>query len=167
MRKAMAPPPPPRGKFSGSAENISSYRSLVLQFDDIMRRNEVLYESCEDKFSTYVINSGISIRRFKEIERENERLQSQLDKSFQEARILEKKLNQARNLLAEENARTRRAEQEREAISQKFEMVRELLLTDNGNTLNNETRQKLKRLEASVTSLKQGARLVMSPVGKM
>ena len=41
MRKAMAPPPPPRGKFSGSAENISSYRSLVLQFDDIMRRNEV------------------------------------------------------------------------------------------------------------------------------
>jgi len=104
--------------------------------------------------------------RLLSVERECSRLHDQADKHIQEIRALEQKLNQARNLLSEENLRARKSEQEKEIITKKFDQMRELLLGDHGTTLNNETKQKLQRLEASVTSLRnaqRGSRHILSP----
>ena len=125
----------------------------------------MLLEPSEEHFQAFLNSNQQTIKRVKEIEHENERLHSQLSKSVAESRGLEQRLLQARNLLSEESSRARRAEQERDAIAQKFELVRELLTEEQGNNLNNETRQKLNKLQASVSSLRSGVRIYNSPGG--
>ena len=71
--------------------------------------------------------------------------------SLQEVRKLEMKLNQARDLLASETSLRKKAESDRDAMGQKWEMVREVI-ADGGQTMNDDTRLRLAKLEASVST---------------
>jgi len=163
--KMMAPPPPLMAKPKTTNPTPSS--SLVFIFDELMRNSQVLTQSCEDKFLTFLQNEEESIKQMKQLHKENERLNNELHNSINEAQRLEQKLQLARNLLAEENSRARKAEHEKQVLSDKFDMVRDLLTAEHGQTLNNETRQKLQRLEASVSSLREARNIVMSPGGAL
>ena len=61
------------------------------------------------------------------------------------------KLNQARDLLASETSLRKKAESDRDAMGQKWEMVREVI-ADGGQTMNDDTRLRLAKLEASVST---------------
>ena len=163
----MAPPPPPKRKLnsanSSKEDSSPASKSLVLQFDELIRRNQILLEPSEDQFLTFLNSNQQTIKRVKEVEDENARLHNELGKSVAESRGLEQRLQQARNLLSETSSRVRRAEQERDVVAQKFDLMRELLVEEQGNTLNNETRQKLNKLHASVSSLKSGVKVYHSP----
>ena len=66
-------------------------------------------------------------------------------------RKLELKLEQARDLLSTETSQRKKAEQERDMMGQKWDMVREFI-SQSGDTINDETRTRLQRLEASFAS---------------
>ena len=74
---------------------------------------------------------------------------------------MEFKLNQARELLSNETSIRKKVENERETLAQKWEMVRELI-SDNGN--NDDTRLKLAKLEASVSTSRRFTN-IFSPGG--
>ena len=61
------------------------------------------------------------------------------------------KLNQARDLLASETSLRKKAESDRDAMGAKWEMVREVI-ADGGQTMNDDTRLRLAKLEASVSN---------------
>ena len=95
---------------------------------------------------------------------------------LQEVRKLEMKLNQARDLLASETSLRKKAENDRDAMGQKWEMVRELI-ADGGQTMNDDTRLRLAKLEASVSTSRRwsnaagnifspGAGVGLSPVSE-
>jgi len=166
----MAPPPPVAVKRKLNDAADSSSNNIVFAFDKLKRNNQVLTQFCEDKFLAFLIGEESAMKGRSFLEKENIRLNSELQKAIVEAQRLEQKLMQARNLLSEETFRAKKAEQEKQIISDKFMMVRELLTAEHGNTLNNETRQKLQRLEASVSSLRGAAAskvITMSPGGAL
>ena len=61
------------------------------------------------------------------------------------------KLNQARDLLSSETSLRKKAEVERDTLGQKWDMVREVI-ADGGQTINDDTRLRLAKLEASVST---------------
>ena len=58
------------------------------------------------------------------------------------------KLSQARELLSVETNLRKKAESERDGLGQKWELVRELISEGGGNTMNDDTRLRLAKLEA-------------------
>ena len=82
----------------------------------------------------------------------------------QEVQKLEMKLSQARDLLSSETSLRRKAEGERDSLGQKWELVRELI-TDHGQTMNDDTRHRLAKLEASVSTSRRYSKAVFSPGG--
>ena len=75
---------------------------------------------------------------------------------YQEVRKLEMKLSQARELLSVETNLRKKAESERDGLGQKWELVRELISEGGGNTMNDDTRLRLAKLEASVSTSRFG-----------
>ena len=96
-------------------------------------------------------------------------MRTELERCEGEVRKLELKLEQARDLLSTETSQRKKAEQERDMMGQKWDMVREFI-SQSGDTMNDETRTRLQRLEASFVSRKgaaifsPGAGLGLSPV---
>ena len=96
-------------------------------------------------------------------------MRTELERCEGEVRKLELKLEQARDLLSTETSQRKIAEQERDMMGQKWDMVREFI-SQSGDTMNDETRTRLQRLEASFASRKgaaifsPGAGLGLSPV---
>ena len=118
---------------------------------------QVLAEGDGDcQFHKFASNQEHCRRRWQAAEREVIRLQLELQSSEQEVRKLEMKLNQARELHATEEKRRKKAEGETEALGQKWELVRELITGDNGQTLPDDTRIRLAKLEASVSTSRRG-----------
>ena len=66
------------------------------------------------------------------------------------------KLSQARELLSVETNLRKKAESERDGLGQKWELVRELISEGGGNTMNDDTRLRLAKLEASVSTSRFG-----------
>ena len=134
---------------------------------------KVLAEGDSDyKFLQFCNNQEDCRRRWEAAERENSRLQLELQSSEQEVRKMEMKLSQARELHASEEKRRRKAEGERDALGQKWELVRDLITGDQGQTLPDDTRLRLAKLEASVSNSRRGnmfspgAGLGLSPVSE-
>jgi len=169
--KGMAPPPPPGGK-AKSATSTSADLSLLLMFDDLTRNEKVLNDgTTEEKFLQFAINQEHCRKRWEAAEHEYQRLQIELQSSEQEVRKLEMKLNQARDLLASETSLRKKAENDRDSLAQKWDLVRELIGTDQGGqTLADDTRQRLVKLSASVMSRREtgifspGVNTGLSPV---
>ena len=96
-------------------------------------------------------------------------MRTELERCEGEVRKLELKLEQARDLLSTETSQRKKAEQERDMMGQKWDMVREFI-SQSGDTMNDETRTRLQRLEALFASRKgvaifsPGAGLGLSPV---
>ena len=80
-------------------------------------------------------------------------MRTELERCEGEVRKLELKLEQARDLLSTDTSQRKKAEQVRDMMGQKWDMVREFI-SQSGDTMNDETRTRLQRLEA------------LSPVGK-
>ena len=78
-------------------------------------------------------------------------MRTELERCEGEVRKLELKLEQARDLLSTETSQRKKAEQERDMMGQKWDMVREFI-SQSGDTMNDETRTRLQRLEASFAS---------------
>jgi len=130
-------------------------------FDELIRHDKILSESCEEQFLKFVMSTHQMVRKKEDMANENIRLNSELIKSNQEIRVLEEKLKQARTLLHETTQKARKAEQEKDIIMNKFDLMREMLVSDHGNTLNNDTRVKLQRIESSLSNLR-GAKLAQA-----
>merc|ERR1719376_787774 len=127
--------------------------SLLMMFDDLVRNQKVLAEGDSDsRFLQFSTNQEHCRRRWAAAEREVIRLQLELQGSEQEVRKLEMKLSQARELHASKEKRRKKAESESSALGQKWELVRELITGDNGQTLPDDTRLRLAKLEASVST---------------
>ena len=96
-------------------------------------------------------------------------MRTELERCEGEVRKLELKLEQARDLLSTETSQRKKVEQERDMMGQKWDMVREFI-SQSGDTMNDETRTRLQRLEVSFASKKgvvifsPGAGLGLSPV---
>ena len=126
------------------------------------------------KFLQFASNQDHCRRRWEAAEREVIRLQLELQQSEQDVRKLEMKLNQARELHSTEEKRRKKAESESCALGKKWELVRELITGDNGQTLPDDTRLRLAKLEASVSTSRRGnlfspgtgAGLDLSPVSE-
>merc|ERR1719233_1380815 len=171
--KAMAPPPPV-GKSKATSSSISSSESLshVLMFHDLVRNEKVLNDGAtEEKFLQFAMNQEFCRKRWEAAEQEVQRIQIELQNSEQEVKKLEMKLHQARDLLASETSLRKRAENERDSLSSKWEQVREMIGTDQGGqTLADDTRQRLVKLSASVMSRREtgvfspGVHTGLSPV---
>jgi len=123
-------------------------------FDDLNRNGKVLNDGVsEEKFLQFALNQEFCRKRWEASEIEVQRVQIELQNSEQEVRKLEMKLAQARDLLAGETNLRKRAEYDRDLLGQKWELVRELITTEQGgHTMNDETRNRLAKLEASVSS---------------
>jgi len=166
----MAPPPPPgaKSKMTTSADSLS----LLLMFDDLTRNEKVLNDGAtEEKFHQFALNQEFCRKRWEAAEQEVQRVQIELQNSEQEVKKLEMKLHQARDLLASETSLRKRAENERDSLSSKWEQVREMIGTDQGGqTLADDTRQRLVKLSASVMSRREtgvfspGVHTGLSPV---
>jgi len=179
--KSMAPPPPPADKkprlMSASEASDPETVSLLMMFDDLIRNEKVLTSGDGDeKFLQFATNQELCRRRWEAAESETQRLAIELQKSEQEVRKLEMKLNQARDLLASETSLRKKAENDRDAMGQKWEMVREVI-ADGGQTMNDDTRLRLAKLEASVSTSRRwsnaagnifspGAGVGLSPVSE-
>jgi len=178
--KGAAPAPPvrpkPTVKFSNSANandgnsKAATGSSLVLLFDELTRNSRVLREGgCEEQFLQFAANQGLCRKRWHAAEGELLRMRTELERCEGEVRKLELKLEQARDLLSTETSQRKKAEQERDMMGQKWDMVREFI-SQSGDTMNDETRTRLQRLEASFASRKgaaifsPGAGLGLSPV---
>eukprot|EP00092_Neocalanus_flemingeri_P040430 GFUD01044031.1.p1 GENE.GFUD01044031.1~~GFUD01044031.1.p1 ORF type:complete len:697 (-),score=180.39 GFUD01044031.1:226-2316(-) len=167
-QKGMAPPPPP-GKPKVSFNSPDS-TSLVLMFDDLSRNEKVLNDgTTEEKFLQFALNQEFCRKRWEASEIEVQRVQIELQSSEQEVRKLEMKLAQARELLASETSLRKKSENDRDVLEQKWVLVKELITTDQGGqTINDDTRLRLAKLEASVTSRRGtlgGERGAFSPGG--
>ena len=98
-------------------------------------------------------------------------MRTEFERCEGEVRKLELKLEQARDLLSTETSQRKKAEQERDGMCQKWDMVREFI-SQSGDTMNDETRTRLQRLEASFASRRgtaifsPGAALGLSPVNE-
>ena len=68
------------------------FRSLVLMFDELVRHDKVLSESCEEQFLKFVMSTHQMVKKKEDMANENIRLNSELIKSHQEIRVLEEKL---------------------------------------------------------------------------
>lgn len=152
----MAPPPPPADKrprlMSAAEANEPETVSLLMMFDDLIRNEKVLTAGDGDeKFLQFATNQELCRRRWEAAESEAQRLAIELQKSEQEVRKLEMKLNQARDLLSSETSLRKKAEVERDTLGQKWDMVREVI-ADGGQTINDDTRLRLAKLEASVST---------------
>ena len=73
-------------------------------------------------------------------------MRTELERCEGEVRKLELKLEQARDLLSTETSQRKKAEQERDMMGQKWDMVREFIISQSGDTMNDETRTRLQRL---------------------
>ena len=110
----------------------------------------------DSKFLQFASNQDHCRRRWEAAEREVIRLQLELQHSEQDVRKLEMKLNQARELHSTEEKRRKKAESESSALGKKWELVRDLITGDNGQTLTDDTRLRLAKLEASVSTSRRG-----------
>jgi len=160
----MAPPPPPKFKkgtgtphlAASSQDNFNSQSSsLVAAFDELVRYDKVLSDGIsEHKFLSFTEHT-LALHKQQSVQAtDHVKINAELIKSNQEIHVLEEKLKQARNLLHETTHRARKAEQERDIIMNKFDLMREMLVSDHGNTLNNDTRVKLQRIESSLSNLR-------------
>ena len=68
------------------------FRSLVLMFDELVRHDKVLSDSCEEQFLKFVMSTHQMVKKKEDMANENIRLNSELIKSHQEIRVLEEKL---------------------------------------------------------------------------
>jgi len=170
--KSMAPPPPPGGSRQKVGhtprkdKETAETPSLILMFDDLIRNEKVLSSgAAEERFLQFASNQDLCRKRWEAAEVELQRLQIELQSSDQEVKKLEMKLAQARELLQSESDLKKKAEQEREVLSQKWELVRELISSDQaGQTFNDDTRQRLAKLEASVVTVgRRGMSNIFSP----
>jgi len=159
--KGMAPPPPPadkRARIMTPAEAREPETvSLLMMFDDLCRNEKILSAGTgEEQFLQFASNQDLCRKRWEAAETETQRLAIELQKSEQEVRKLEMKLSQARELLSVETNLRKKAESERDGLGQKWELVRELISEGGGNTMNDDTRLRLAKLEASVSTSRFG-----------
>lgn len=174
--KGIAPLPPrkPGFKSSGVASTTQnpSADSLVLLFDELTRNGRVLQDGAEDQFLQFAGNQSHCRKRWEHAEIEVNRVTLELQKCEAEVRKLEMKLGQARDLLAAETTLRKKAEQERDQLGQKWDIVREMI-SHPGETMNDETRSRLQKLEATINSRRgtavfsPGVALGLSPVNEM
>jgi len=155
--KGMAPQPPsikPKPIIKGSSE---SRQAMVLLFDELVRNELVLEEgSAEEKFLQFTVNQDFCRKRWEAAEVECQRLQIELQNTEQVVKKLEFNLNQAREILAGETSLRKKAENERDLVSERWEQVKELISSDQGLTMNDATRQRIERLEASMSFNRRG-----------
>jgi len=160
----MLAPPPPKGRQLAIQPSQSSSESLVFMFDELTRNSKVLTEGTEEQFLQFAINQEFCRQRWEAAESDVAKLRVELDTCEQEVRKMVMKLEQARDLLANETNLRKKAEQDRDFLNQKWELVKELLGVDNGGqTLNDDTRMRLQKLEASFSSRRCTTTNLFSP----
>ena len=64
-------------------------------FDELIRHDKILSESCEEQFLKFVMSTHQMVRKKEDMANENIRLNSELIKSNQEIRVLEEKLKES------------------------------------------------------------------------
>ena len=80
----------------------------------------------------------------------------ELQNSDQEIKKLEMKLKQAREMLAAETCMRKKSENERDMLVSKWDLVKELVSSEHAQTMNNETRMRLAKLEVRALRIADG-----------
>jgi len=119
----------PRRQFQRTMESASE-PSLVVKFDELVRRSQVLQTSCEDQFLRFVINASLNRRSWEHAELECQRLSLELTKASREISGLEHKLSHARTMLDNELRLRKNAESERDRLLTQLTLLRQLVMDD-------------------------------------
>ncbi|CAH0715793.1 unnamed protein product, partial [Brenthis ino] len=118
--------------------------SLVAQFDDINRLNNVLNDgSSEEYFLAFVKQMEWVRTQWAAAEAEANRLQTELDEALKTLAKWEAKFAHVRKLLDSEKRERNIVMKKYKELSKLLDMARDLLFNDNRAKLNNETLQKL------------------------
>lgn len=124
--------------------------SVLASYDELVRcTNTLVNGSCEGEFLQFAINQEEMRQKWLTSVQECQRLHAALEKSHQEASILDKMLSHARRLLDEEKMKRRHAEDERNSLERQIKLARDLLFNDGGRNINDETREKLQFLNSA------------------
>ncbi|XP_039753641.1 rac GTPase-activating protein 1-like [Pararge aegeria] len=131
-----------------STENSDSGEGLVLsmvaQFDDINRLNNVLNDGAsEECFLAFLKQMDWVRTQWAAAEAENARLQGELDEALKTLSKWENKFAHVRKLLDGEKRERNIVLKKYNDLSKLLDMARDLLFNDNRAKLNNETLQKL------------------------
>lgn len=105
--------------------------SLLSAYDDLCRNEDVLLQTSEEAFLSFVVNAGINRRRWEHAELECKRLSIELTRASQDIQSLEQKLLQARTMLDKELSLRKTAEQERDRLHQQLQLLRQIVLDEN------------------------------------
>jgi len=174
-------PGPPFGR--GSKHSVVEPKSfpvvtdsLVTMFDDLTRNSKVLMEGAAEKcFLNFASSQELCRRKWESAQIEVLKLKEEILKCEGNLKKLEMQLGQARDLLANETTYRKRAETERDTLAEKWQLVRELITEGGGgNTINDATKIKFQKLEASLSSRRgtalfspgQGGGVPLSPVNE-
>merc|ERR1719481_862146 len=132
--------------------------------------------AAEKCFLNFASSQELCRRKWESAEIEILKLREEIRKYEGNVKRLEMQLGQARELLANETTYRKRAETERDTLNEKWQLVRELITEGGGgNTINDETKMKFQKLEASLSSRRgtalfspgQGTGVVLSPVNEI